>query len=145
MSGPWLVFWSGGPKIPHFGIFRPNVQEKHVFQWRPPLATAQNVCHFLMKIQAQILYNCPENKATAIILLEWVGHLTSLWFLHNNRPKVRLLWLIKISTLPSHFFNAQPTHSSELPRSVGHNINDVTSGGRYGWIWLTFWTFIIQR
>jgi hypothetical protein len=26
--------------------------------------------------------------------------------------------------------------------TVGH---DVMSGGRFGWIWLTFWTFIIQR
>jgi hypothetical protein len=41
--------------------------------------------------------------------------------------------------------HAQPTHSPELPRSVGRDVNDVTSGGRYGWMWLTFWTFIIQR
>jgi hypothetical protein len=41
--------------------------------------------------------------------------------------------------------HAQPTHSPELPRSVGRDIDNVTSGGHYGWIWLTFWTFIIQR
>jgi hypothetical protein len=35
--------------------------------------------------------------------------------------------------------------SPELPRSVGRDVNDATAGGRYGWIWLTFWTFIIQR
>jgi hypothetical protein len=28
--------------------------------------------------------------------------------------------------------HAQPTHSTELPRSVGRDVNDVTSGGRYG-------------
>jgi hypothetical protein len=37
------------------------------------------------------------------------------------------------------------THSPELPRSVGRDGNDATAGGRYGCIWLTFWTFIIQR
>jgi hypothetical protein len=41
--------------------------------------------------------------------------------------------------------HGQPTHSPELPRSVGRDVNDVTSGGRYGWIWLNFWRFIIQR
>jgi hypothetical protein len=41
--------------------------------------------------------------------------------------------------------HAQPTHSPELPRSVGCDVNDVTSGGHYGWISLTFWMFIIQR
>jgi hypothetical protein len=38
---------------------------------------------------------------------------------------------------------SEPTHS---PRSVGRDVNDATSGGRYGWIWLTlFWTFIACR
>jgi hypothetical protein len=41
--------------------------------------------------------------------------------------------------------HAQPTHSPELACSVGRDIKDVTSGGCYRWIWLTFWTFIIQR
>jgi hypothetical protein len=28
--------------------------------------------------------------------------------------------------------HAQPKHSPELPRSVGGDVNDFTSGGRYG-------------
>jgi hypothetical protein len=28
--------------------------------------------------------------------------------------------------------HAQPTHSPEFPRFVGRDVNDVTSGGRYG-------------
>jgi hypothetical protein len=35
-------------------------------------------------------------------------------------------------------------HSPHIHRSC-LTLLDVTSGGRYGWIWLTFWTFIIQR
>jgi hypothetical protein len=52
---------------------------------------------------------------------------------YNDQCPPFLFWFDRMcDAMSMTLLHAQPTHSPELPRSVGRDVDDAMAGGRYG-------------